>query len=98
MRKPSFLFTATKRSRFKNAWAEAEYLEEKIIYWFCKKNRPAKGRLFAERLAKLLLQMQDHDGSILLEGYRALVNEVLDRYDLALQHRVREAKLVQRVL
>jgi hypothetical protein len=85
------------RRKFADARDEAEYLYHKLLYWLYEREDPARARIFAERLARLLSNTSPGPGAIFPEECWSLICEARGDMAGAIKHRENEVRLLQRL-
>lgn len=82
---------------FVSVWGELDYLCRKIQYWLYTRNQKTSAGRYAVRLKKLLKKLPENDLAILREEGLALLHELTGEVDVAIVHREREIRLMERL-
>ena len=87
------------RRRFGNAWDELSYVCRKTHYWWHVRRHKANAKRYLRRLARLLknLPRDDEGGAIIRAEGNALVHEISENLELAIQFRRREIELMEKL-
>jgi tetratricopeptide (TPR) repeat protein len=85
------------RRKFANAWDEIQYLYQQLLYWLYQREDAGRARSYAERLEKLLPQVDPKQEAILGAECWSLVHEAKGDLRRAIRHRENEIRLIRRL-
>lgn len=85
------------RRRFANAWAELDYLCDKIRFWLFTRGQPSRAERFQHRLARTLRARPDDHTAILRAEGLALLHQLKGDLRAAITYREREIQLMERL-
>jgi hypothetical protein len=87
---------ATRRT-FTSPWIELDYLCKKLHYWLYKQNKKKNAERYIDRLERVLKALPPDELAILRHEGLALLYELRGRADKAIEHRMNEIDLMERL-
>src|ERR1043166_8937283 len=74
------------RRKFKSAWDQIGYLQDKLLYWLYQREDARTARFFAKRLESLLSRADPKQEAILGQECRSLIFESRGNFPQAIAH------------
>jgi|SRR6516225_3268466 hypothetical protein len=85
------------RRRFANIWNELAYVCKHIHYWWYVRKDKTSAKRYLNRLQRVLDELPENDLAIIREEGLAWLHHLKGEKSLAIKHRKREIRLIERL-